>query len=129
MLRPGKNQDTCLFPGDDDENTFHLGAFYKTRLVSVASFYFNKNNSFPHQNQYQLRGMATLSEFQSKGFSKELLKFGFPLIKRNLCQVVWCNARKSAIGFYKKTGFEEVGDEFTIPSIGAHKLMYLKLTL
>ena len=127
MLRPGKKHETCFFPGDDDENTFHLGAFVNSKLVSVASFYFSQNDNLPQENQYQLRGMATLPEFQSKGFSRELLKFGFPLIQRNLCQIVWCNARSSAIGFYKKTGFEEIGDEFEIPTVGPHRLMYLKL--
>ena len=85
MLRPGRDIAECIFQGDDDDQTIHLGAFIDKNLVSVASFYFNNNPRFNENVQYQLRGMATLPEHQNKGFSKELLKFGFPMVKRNFC--------------------------------------------
>ena len=128
MLRPGLEIDHCKFQNDEDDNTIHLGAFIEGRLVSVASFYFNNNPRFNEDVQYQLRGMATLPEHQNQGFSRELLKFGFPLIKRNFCQLVWCNARLNAEGFYKKTGFEAIGNTFNIPDIGHHILMIKKFT-
>ena len=128
MLRPGKDLSECHFKDDEDDNTIHLGAFIDGKLVSVASFYFNNNPRFDTDVQYQLRGMATLPEFQNQGFSKELLKVGFPLIKRNFCELVWCNARTSAEGFYQKTGFEAVGDIFDIPDIGPHRLMVKKFS-
>ena len=126
MLRPSKNIDSCKFQSDDDDQTIHLGAFVSSKLVSVASFYFTNNPQFSEDNQYQLRGMATLPEHQNQGFSRELLKFGFPLIKQNFCQLVWCNARSSAEGFYEKTGFEAVGNIFDIPEVGPHRLMIKK---
>ena len=106
--KAGKDISTCHFDGDDSEQTLHLGAFVDKRLVSVASFYFNKSTCFDSPGQYQLRGMATLPDFRGQGYSSELLKFGFPLIKRNFCDLVWCNARINAIDFYKKVGFESV---------------------
>lgn len=126
MLRPGRDIAECIFQGDDDDQTIHLGAFIDKNLVSVASFYFNNNPRFNENVQYQLRGMATLPEHQNKGFSKELLKFGFPMIKRNFCELVWCNARTSAEGFYQQTGFEAIGDIFEIPDVGPHRLMIKK---
>ena len=127
VLRPGKDISTCHFGGDDSEQTLHLGAFVDKRLVSVASFYFNKSTCFDSPGQYQLRGMATLPDFRGQGYSSELLKFGFPLIKRNFCDLVWCNARINAIDFYKKVGFESIGDTFDIPDVGPHQLMYKKV--
>ena len=126
MLRPGKQIADCIFDKDEDDQTIHLGAFIDGKLASVASFYFSNNSQFKADVQYQLRGMATLPEHQNQGFSKELLKFGFPLIKKNFCELVWCNARTSAEGFYAKTGFESIGEIFNIPDVGPHRLMIKK---
>ena len=40
MLREGRPKEEVHFENDDDDQTFHLGAFYDNKLVSVASFYF-----------------------------------------------------------------------------------------
>ncbi len=123
MLRPNGTVDDCIFQGDNDELTFHLGAFVEKKLVSVASFYFERNEKFPDQYQYRLRGMATLPEYQAKGLSSALLRTAFPVIKQNQCTLLWCNAREKAMGFYSKVGFGAHGDHFTIPNIGKHILM------
>lgn len=127
MLRPNGTLDDCIFQGDNDELTFHLGAFVDKKLVSVASFYFERNEKFPDQNQYRLRGMATLPEFQGQGLSSALLRTAFPVIKQNQCTLLWCNAREKAIGFYTNVGFVSHGEPFSIPHIGKHILMSIKI--
>jgi GNAT superfamily N-acetyltransferase len=129
MLRPNGTLQDCVFRGDDDELTFHLGAFVDGRLASVASFYFENKAEFEaqHPHQYRLRGMATLPEFQGQGLSSALLKTAFPLIKQNQCTLLWCNARVSAEGFYKKVGFVPHGEIFEIPHIGPHRLMSIEI--
>ncbi|HAZ12424.1 MAG: hypothetical protein A2X86_15915 [Bdellovibrionales bacterium GWA2_49_15] len=129
MLRSGKPIDSCIYNGDDDEQTFHLGAFVDTKLVSVASFYFEKHPILLPPYQYRLRGMATLSEHQRSGLSSELLKMAFPIIKQNLASLLWCNARLTAVGFYEKVGFERVGESFNISDIGEHILMTKKIEI
>ena len=129
MLRPGREAIECIFKDDEDNQTIHLGAFIDGKLVSVASFFFNNNPRFAENVQYQLRGMATLPEHQNHGYSRELLKFGFPMIKRNFCDLVWCNARTSAEGFYQKAGFEAIGEVFDIPDVGPHRLMIKKFSI
>ena len=116
-----------MFQGDGDELTFHLGAFVEKKLVSVASFYFEKHPLFPEEYQYRLRGMATLPEFQGQGLSSALLKTAFPVIKQNQCKLLWCNAREKAMGFYSKVGFHPTGEIFTLPNIGKHILMSIKI--
>lgn len=123
MLRPGRSIETCRFDGDTDELTFHLGAFIDDKLCSVASFYFRNHPEISEEYQFQLRGMATLQEFQGQGLSQALLETGFPMIEKNHVKVVWCNARTSAVGFYKKVGFEIISEEFNIPDVGPHFLM------
>ena len=127
MLRPNGTIDECKFQGDNDELTFHLGAFVDKKLVSVASFYFERCPIFPEAYQYRLRGMATLSEYQGQGLSSALLKTAFPVIKQNQCQLLWCNAREKAMGFYLKVGFETHGELFSIQNIGKHMLMSIKI--
>jgi GNAT superfamily N-acetyltransferase len=127
MLRPNGTLEDCIFKGDDDELTFHLGAFVDKRLVSVASFYFEKNTQFPDPYQFRLRGMATLPEYQGQGLSSALLRTAFPLIKQNQCTLLWCNAREKAMGYYTKVGFTPTGEMFHIPNIGSHILMSKKI--
>lgn len=127
MLRPNGTLDDCVFQGDNDEMTFHLGAFVDKKLVSVASFYFERNTHFRDPYQYRLRGMATLPEYQGQGLSSALLRTAFPVIKQNQCTLLWCNAREKAVGFYSKVGFTPSGESFSIPHIGKHILMSIKI--
>jgi predicted GNAT family N-acyltransferase len=127
VLRKGRPFEECIFDGDEDDQTFHLGAFVEGKLVSVASFYYQRHPAFEDENQYRLRGMATLVDFQGQGLSRALLRTAFPLIKQNFCSLIWCNARVSALGFYQKTGFHAHGSEFDIPTVGPHVLMWRKI--
>ena len=122
ILRPNRPMDTCRFEGDEDDLTFHLGAFVDNKLVSVASFYFENHPEIPASHQFRLRGMATLPEFQGKGLSSALLRRAFPQIVRNQSKTLWCNARVSAEGFYEKVGFETLSPEFNIPDVGPQPL-------
>lgn len=126
VLVPDHDLKKAKFENDDDEDiSFHLGAFKDSKLVSVASFYYERNPTFQDQHQYQLRGMATLPDFQGQGLSSELLTMAFPIIKQNFCTLLWCNARTTAVGFYEKVGFKKLNDEiFEIEGIGPHVLMY-----
>jgi predicted GNAT family N-acyltransferase len=126
VLIPDHDSKKVKFDFDDDEDvSFHLGAFKDSKLVSVASFYYERNSLFKDQHQYQLRGMATLPQYQGQGLSSELLNMAFPIIKQNFCTLLWCNARVSAVGYYKKVGFLTLDDSiFDIEGIGPHILMY-----
>tara|TARA_R110000868_G_scaffold348962_1_gene610110 strand:+ start:728 stop:1162 length:435 start_codon:yes stop_codon:yes gene_type:complete len=127
VLRQGRPIEECHFEGDEADQTFHLGAFVDNQLVSVASFYYERNPAFEDEDQYRLRGMATLEEHRGGGHSRALLRTAFPLIKQNFCSLVWCNARISAQGFYEKTGFTTYGEQFEVPVIGPHMLMFRKI--
>jgi GNAT superfamily N-acetyltransferase len=106
---------------DIDDQTFHLGAFDKSKLVSVASFYFKKNSKIEGDYHYQLTGMATLPEYQKKGHSRELLNAAFPIIKQNFCSVVWCKTHGEASGFYEKVGFIDANIESCSHGHDEHK--------
>jgi GNAT superfamily N-acetyltransferase len=127
MLREGRPIETAHFDGDHDESTFHLGGFIDGSLVSVTSFFYRKSQQIPGEHHYQLRGMATLPDYQGKGLSSALVQRAIPTIKNNHCSHIWCNARVASQGFYSKIGFRPLGAEFAIDPIGPHVLMVYQL--
>lgn len=127
VLRPGRPIEEGMFPGDEDESTFHLGLYEEDELVTVASFY-KEDNPDLEGTGYRLRSMATEPDSRGKGYGKEILKYGLDKLREEGINYLWCNARTTASGFYEKMGFDIISDEFDIPTIGPHYVMkiYLK---
>ncbi|WP_417855306.1 GNAT family N-acetyltransferase [Xanthomarina gelatinilytica] len=123
VLREGKPIEACVFDWDTEEDTFHLGLFFKSHLIGVASFMKNNSPIFSEPRQYQLRGMAILKEFQQKGLGKQLIDEGENILIQKKVDLLWFNAREIAVEFYKSKGFLISGDAFTIPNIGIHYVM------
>ena len=121
MLRPGFPRETAVFAGDELAETKHFGAFDGARLVGVASIYFA---SFPAQPDvspaWHLRGMATLPEVRGAGFGRALLDACVAAAREKGAALIWCNARTSAAKFYTKNGWQIIGAEFDIPTVGPH---------
>ncbi len=127
VLREGKlSLNECRFPSDLIEGAFHVGNFEENILVSIASFH--PQNVDGHIGKgYQLRGMATIPGFQGKGKGNQLLNFAIVYLRGQQIDYLWCNARKKALNFYAGMGFEIISDEFDVPGIGPHYVMYVKI--
>lgn len=127
ILRPGWPLESAHFDGDNDASTFHLGIDLDGHLASVASFYLRSSDLLRESVQYQLRGMATLTAYQGKGLGSALIGAALPALRQRGCDVLWCNARESAIGFYGSVDFVTIGPRFNIPAVGPHYVMFRKL--
>jgi GNAT superfamily N-acetyltransferase len=132
MLREGRlSPEECVFSGDADEGSFHLGYVHEDQLVSIATFHRQPGAVvlpvMEGRTGYQLRGMATLTRYQGKGFGNRLVNFAIVYLKGQKVNYLWCNARKKAFSFYQGLGFEFISGEFDVPGIGPHKVMYLKI--
>lgn len=114
------------FDGDLEEETIHLGVFLDENIVGVASFMQVQLQGFDGLH-YQLRGMATLQAYQGKGIGGELLLKAEEILKKNKCKLIWCNARKVALKFYKRNGYVTLGEEFSIQYIGPHFKMFKEI--
>jgi predicted GNAT family N-acyltransferase len=114
------------FNGDFDSDTIHLGAFKNDKLIAVSS-YMKANYKDFEGNQYQLRGMATLTEYQGFGAGKLMLQKAIQILKEKNSNLLWCNARIVAVEFYKKQGFQTFGEKFDISYVGNHYVMFKKL--
>ncbi len=123
VLRQGKPIETCFFDGDDSDSTTHFGLFDQENCVGVASIYKNKNTIFNNNEQYQLRGMAVLEEFQKKGLGEQLVMHAENYIRLNQGELLWFNARVVAVPFYERLSYQKIGSSFDIPDVGPHFLM------
>jgi ribosomal protein S18 acetylase RimI-like enzyme len=113
--------------GDDSKSTKHIGAFIDSKCVGVLSLFQTKTRELTEENQYQLRGMAVAPEFQGLQIGKKLVIFSENELKKMNVGLLWCNARETAVQFYKKLQFEVISDVFHIPDVGPHYRMSKKL--
>lgn len=127
VLEHDPSNENVKLEKDDDPESFHLGAIYNKEIVSIVTFHKTTNDIFNESFQYQLRKMATSTDYRNLHLGKKLIAFGIEFLKNKGVQLIWCNARAGAIGFYEKSGFIPVGDFFDFPPIGLHKVLSRKL--
>ena len=126
-LRKGQDFSTTSYLKDYEESTFHMACIVDGKAVTCATFYPEKSTNIKSENAYRLRGMATDSNFQRKGYALDLIAESFKELKKRDCDIVWCNARLVAVDFYKSVGLKIIGDLFDIAGIGPHYYMYKEL--
>jgi len=139
ILRPNQGIEDCKFPEDYEDMTAHFGAFESKKLVGIVSVFeklfvepesnkikaFNQNT---HRRNWQIRAMATDESVRGKGYAMALLEsveaYVLTYAVENKSKVhlplIWCNARSSAVGFYKKANHQVSGKEFEIEGVGPH---------
>ena len=122
VLRPTQAFEETAYPGDDLAGTVHLGAFDGRRLVGIVSLYREDRTGGPPPG-WRLRGMATEPEVRGAGCGAGLLAACLAHVAASGGAELWCNARMSAVDFYRRAGFGVVSDEFDVPGIGSHVVM------
>jgi len=127
VLRKGKPIEACPIPEDNLETTYHFGLFYNKKLVAVSSFVADKSPYFEESNQYRLRAMGVLEDYQGLKLGRQLLNFGVHFLKEKNVERLWFNARIIAVNFYKNNGFDTIGNIFDIPKVGDHFVMHKKI--
>lgn len=123
VLRVGKPVSSCIFEGDNLPTTKHFGAFENQKLVGVITVLEKTNALFLSKKQFQIRGMAVLNEFQHQGYGYDLMQIAEKYIQDQQGNIIWLNARQSAVAFYEKLGYRIIGDSFEIIDIGTHFVM------
>ena len=126
-LRKGQDFSTTSYIEDYEVGTFHMACIVDEKIVTCASYYPEKSIKIKSNRAYRLRGMATDSNFQRKGYASDLMQESFKELKKKDCDMVWCNARLGAVDFYKSVGFKIIGEIFDIAEIGPHYYMYKEI--
>ena len=126
-LRKGQDYSTTSYLKDYEEGTFHMSCTVDDKIITCATFYAQTSMKIKSNKAYRLRGMATDSNFQRKGYARNLMIESFKELKKRNCDMVWCNARLVAVSFYESLGFKIKGDLFDIAEIGPHYYMYKEI--
>jgi ribosomal protein S18 acetylase RimI-like enzyme len=114
---------------EDPEGTFHLAARASSgRLVGVVRFSPVPCPWRPEPRApWQLRGMATDASARGSGAGRALVTDGLARVAARGGDLVWCDARMAAVGFYERMGFAVVTEEFDKPEGGRHLGMVIAL--
>ena len=115
-------------PGDDDPATVHLAA--RTADGEVAGVVRLSPAPCPWREArapWQLRGMATDPVARGTGVGRLLLDASLELVGARGGDLVWCDARTTAAGFYERAGFTVVAGPYDKPGIGPHLGMLVEL--
>lgn len=127
VLKPHLRLEECSIAEDPLSTTFHIGVYWGESLVSIATFVLERHPDLEGGFPYRLRGMATEPKYQMQGLGALIVQQGIGHLKNLKCDLLWCNARKRAFGFYEKLGFKYYGPLFDMKDIGPHKVMYKHL--
>ena len=71
--------------------------------------------------------MATHKDYQHQGLGKVILDRAEQLLSQKNVDILWCNARVVALNFYRKSGYQIIGEEFDVHLIGPHFVMFKNL--
>ncbi|MFL2612596.1 MAG: GNAT family N-acetyltransferase [Flavobacteriaceae bacterium] len=127
ILRNNINPSKCAYPGDDDNTSFHIGAYIDGVLAGGVSMIKNKCTHKNLPNCYQLRGLFVDFNHQKKGIGKMIIKEVESLLKNKKVSYLWMNARVKALDFYLKLNYTNSEITYNINEIGLHYMLYKKL--
>lgn len=71
----------------------------------------------PSQAPWQLRAMATAPMVRGRGVGRRLVDAAVAHVTERGGDLIWCNARISAQGFYGRLGFDTVTGRFDLPEV------------
>lgn len=125
ILIEGTDRDSPIFEGDHDPTTIHLGVFDGDQHpVACATLMRQNDGDPPDIPAWRLRGMATDPAYQRQGIGKAVFRYlQQMLVETDGPQRLWCNARTSAVPFYRQLGWQAAGETFNIPGVGEHVRM------
>jgi GNAT superfamily N-acetyltransferase len=121
ILRAGLPRESASFPGDHEPATHHFAALLNDEPIGCVTLL---QAPFKEERAWQLRGMAVKTEHQKLHIGSRLLTFAIPFVlSQRHSNLLWCNARVLAIGFYQRLGWQIVSEPFDVPTAGPHVKM------
>lgn len=128
LLRP-EWPPGSLLPGDDDPGAIHVAVYDADQLAGCCVLQPRPLPSRPADGPaWQLRGMAVAAHRQRQGVGAAVLDAAVAELGSRGARLVWCDARTTAVGFYRRHGFAGEGTEFEHAETGLpHLRMWREL--
>lgn len=120
VLRDGRPEADVEFPGDRLPGAFHLGVLDDAALVGVASLCPEPTDHRPGRRAVRLRGMAVDPRHRGTGAGSALLAAAEERARAAGYEVVWANARDTALAFYERRGWAVAGEGFVHVDLPHH---------
>ena len=99
-----------------EDDQLHFGLFEDDYILACVI-------AVPLENgKVKIRQMAVSEELQGTGLGSKLFRYCLEELKERGFKKVELNARKTAVSFYEKHGFQIEGEEFTEVSIPHFKM-------
>lgn len=128
----GLSLDSARFPGDNSPSSLHFLGFLENEPIACVTLVQGRPESAkvvpkslhtPRDLAIQLRGMAVADGYRGQNLGRRILDLVHEWATQNN-QSLWCHARSSAAGFYRRQNWKDCSDPFDIPPIGEHIVMY-----
>lgn len=125
VLRAGMSTGDRPAPGDA-EDAIHLAAWDGAELVGAAVLLPRPLPPRPDvDHAVQLRGMAVAPGHRGTGIGALIVVRALQIAAARGDELLWCNARSTARGFYERLGLRAEGEEFISTETGIpHFLMW-----
>ena len=120
-----KTED-CVINIDHREDAIHLGAIHNDRIVGICSLFEMTTQKLNEEKQYRLRAMATDPDVRGTGAGRAIVEKALEIIASKGYDVLLCDARKVALGFYDRMGFDRIDEWYEVRNIGPHQLMFYR---
>ena len=129
VLRDGTPSRDPRYAQDDDPDAVHLAIHDADEVVATSTWL---DRPWPNDDSafaVQLRGIAVAKHLQGQGVGGKLLGAGIDRARERGARFVWARARDGALDFYRRHGFDVVGDQFIDEATGlGHHLVVLELS-
>jgi GNAT superfamily N-acetyltransferase len=126
VLRTGRPRETAVYPEDARADVFHIAAYDDAGAVQGCVTFFPDPLAGEDGTAFRFRGMGSAPEVRGQGYGAAALTAGLREAAARGAELVWCNGRTSATGFYEHFGFTAVGPEFTLEPSGPHYIFVTK---
>jgi GNAT superfamily N-acetyltransferase len=109
---------------DDLPTTLHLGAFRGAQLVGCVTVFPEDAPGHPGVPAQRFRFMAVEPSAQGTGTGTALMNEVVARARARGDRLLWAEGRDTALAFYRRQGFDVVGDGFAdTPSLLPHHLV------
>ena len=119
ILREGRSDAEVCFAGDDADDTLHLAAIdHRGKPVAVATSIAAPCHLREGRRAWRIRGMAVEPDHRGEGLGTRLLHEIEARATAAGVEVLWAEARDTALNFYGSRGWSVHGNGYTTPATG-----------